>query len=75
MPCGFTVIFEVDDERRFRPRHLKGATDLSKWRNREDVLLILRFSKPKRTDGSYRAREVWIRHDQVAEKRAYNYWD
>lgn len=74
-PLNFAIISQRQDDSRYKPQYSDDASTLSKWASDESVMLILRYSKPRTLDGSYRAYEVWINKGKVHETRAYNYWD
>jgi hypothetical protein len=74
-PLNFAVISQRQDDSRFNPQYSDDVSTLSKWNSDATVLLILRYSKPRSPDGSYRAYEVWLKSGKVQETRAYNYWD
>jgi len=74
-PCDFLIVSQSPDESRYRPEYSDDMSLLQQRAAHENVVVVLRYSKPKRYDGDYRAREVWINKGRVKELRAYNYWD
>lgn len=74
-PVNFAIISQRKDDSRYKPQYSDDVSALSKWASDESVMLILRYSKPRAQDGSYRAYEIWLVKGKVQEKRAYNYWD
>ncbi|MCW5556151.1 MAG: hypothetical protein KIS67_28855 [Verrucomicrobiae bacterium] len=74
-PVNFAIISLRDDDSRYKPQYSDDVSSLSQWAGDESVMLILRYSKPRVQDGSYRAYEIWLTNGVVQEKRAFNWWD
>ncbi len=74
-PFDFVIVSQRQDGSQYRPEYLDDMSVLQQWAADETVVVVLRYSKAKRFDGDYRAREVWINKGRVKELRAYNYWD
>ena len=74
-PVNFAIISQRNDDSRYKPQYSDDASTLSNWAADESVMLILRYSKPRVQDGSYRAYEIWVANGKVQEKRAFNWWD
>jgi len=74
-PLNVVVISQRQDDSRFKPEYVEDLSVLWRWSNDPAVWLILRYSKPRMSGGSYRAYEVWITNGKVQETRAYSYWD
>jgi hypothetical protein len=74
-PFNFAIISQREDDSRYRPQYSEDVSKLTNWNDDGSVMLILRYSKPRNQDGSYRAFEVWVSKGKVQETRAYNFWD